>query len=342
MYELLNVLHVTKQGAVLHLEHGTVRVELEGATIGRFPLLRLAGIVVFGRVTLTPFLIHRCAEDGRSVAWLDRNGRFKARLEGPSKGNVLLRRAQHLALSDRQRTTEIARQIVAGKIQNSRQIVMRAAREAPKGEDQAALIATAEKLARILRGLRLTDGLDVVRGCEGDAARAYFGTFRRMLRNADDWRFDGRQRRPPRDRINAMLSFVYALLRSECAAGAQSVGLDAQVGYLHALRPGRDSLALDLMEELRSPIADRLVLTLVNRRQVTPRDFDELPGGAIHLNESGRRTVLTGYQQRKTAEVRHRTLKNAVPLGLVPHVQARLLARHLRGDLAHYPPFIYR
>lgn len=207
MNELLNVLHVTKQGAVLHLEHGTVRVELEGETIGRFPLLRLAGIVVFGRVTLTPFLIHRCAEDGRSVAWLDRNGRFKARLEGASKGNVLLR-PQHLALSDRRRTTEIARQIVAGKIQNSRQMVMRAAREAPRGEDSAALAATAEKLARILRDLRLTDALDVVRGCEGDAARAYFGALRRMLRSSDDWRFDGRQRRPPRDRINAMLSFV--------------------------------------------------------------------------------------------------------------------------------------
>lgn len=343
MRELLNTLFVMTQGASLHLEHDTVRVITDGETRVRLPLLRLSSIVVFGRVTVSPFLIQRCGEDGRSLVWLDRRGRFKARVEGPVRGNVLLRRAQHLALSDPVRCRDIARQIVAAKIQNSRQVLLRAARENAAQDDEVALRRAAENLGAMLPKLRRTSDLDVIRGIEGEAARTYFGVFGHMVR-ADRTAFspNGRTRRPPRDRTNALLSFLYALLRAECTAALEGVGLDPQVGYLHALRPGRPALALDVMEEFRPVLADRLALTLANRRQVTGEHFELLPGGAVQLNEEGRRAVAGAYQRRKEEEVGHRLLKQRVPVGLLPHIQARLLARHLRGDLAVYPPWVYR
>lgn len=342
MQELLNVLYVLTQGAVLHVEHETVRVEIDGETKLRVPLLRLSGIVVFGRVTLTPFLIQRCATDGRSIVWLERNGRFAARVEGRTRGNVLLRRAQHLALSDSKGQQRIARQIVAAKIQNSRQILLRAAREATAVSDGACLATAAANLADTLTRLRETADLDAIRGAEGEAARTYFAVFGNMVRvDREAFALDGRSRRPPRDRTNALLSFLYALLRTECASALEAVGLDPQVGYLHALRPGRPALALDLMEELRSVVADRLTLTLINRRQIETGHFEETLGGGIHLTEPGRKLVVTAYQERKADEVEHRVLERKVALGLVPHIQARLLARHLRGDLAAYPPFLY-
>lgn len=343
MRELLNVLYVMTQGAVLHAEHETVRVEVEHETRFRAPLMRLSGIVVLGRVTITPFLIQRCAEDGRSLVWLDERGRFMARVQGRTRGNVLLRRAQHLALSAPGRSAAIARQIVAGKIQNGRQIVLRAAREAGVEPDGPTLDATASHLARILARLKDERELDAIRGAEGEAARAYFDAFPAMVR-ADRSVFapHGRSRRPPRDRANAVLSFLYALLRSECDSALEGVGLDPQVGYLHALRPGRPALALDLMEELRPVMADRLALSLINRRQLQASDFDLGLGGAVSLTDAGRRTVIAAYQRRKEDELQHRVLRQKVPLGLVPHIQARLLARHLRGDLPDYPPFLYR
>lgn len=343
MRELLNVLYVLTQGAVLHVEHDTVRVEVDHETRFRAPLLRLSGIVVLGRVTLTPFLIQRCAEDGRSLVWLDERGRFMARVQGRTRGNVLLRRAQHLALSDPTRSAAIARQIVAAKIQNTRQIVLRAARETSAQPDRVVLEGTAERLAAILTRLRDERGIDPIRGAEGEAARAYFGAFGAMVRvDRSVFAPKGRTRRPPRDRANAVLSFLYALVRAECGAALERVGLDPQVGYLHALRPGRPALALDLMEELRPVMADRLALTLFNRRQLEVSDFDVGPGGAVSLTDAGRRTVIGAYQRRKEEEVQHRVLRQKTPLGLVPHVQARLLARHLRGDLPDYPPFLYR
>jgi CRISPR-associated protein Cas1 len=343
MHELLNTLYVLTQGAVLHLEHDAVRVEVDQQLRFRAPLLRLSGIVVFGRVSVSPFLIHRCAEDGRSLVWLDQHGRYKARIEGATHGNVLLRRAQHLVLSDRERTARIARQIVAAKIQNSRQVLLRGARESNEDEDRRALSGGAEQLARILVRLRHTRDLDEIRGAEGEAARSYFSVFRYLIRSdRENFTPDGRTRRPPRDRTNAVLSFLYALLRTECQSALEGVGLDPQVGYLHALRPGRPALALDLMEELRPVLADRLALTLINRRQLQPEHFEEVPGGAVLLNDEGRRTVLVAYQRRKEEEVTHRVIQQKLPLGLVPHVQARLLARHLRGDLEEYPPFLHR
>lgn len=343
MHELLNVLYVLTQGAVLHLDHDTVRVDVERETRLRVPLLRLNGIVVSGQVTITPFLIQRCAEDGRSLVWLDRNGRFKARVEGKTRGNVLLRRAQHLALSDSERRRLISRQIVAAKIQNSRQILLRAARESTDELEKTALAEAAGRLAVILDRLRRLTDLDMIRGAEGEAARAYFGVFGYMVRgDRASFALDGRTRRPPRDRTNALISFLYALVRAECSSALEGVGLDPQVGYLHALRPGRPALALDLMEEFRPVIADRLAITLVNRRQLKAEHFEETPGNAVQLTEEGRRAVIVEYQRRKEEEIQHRVLKQKVPLGLIPHVQARLLARHLRGDLTHYPPFLYR
>ncbi len=343
MHELLNVLYVQADGAVLHLESDTVRVEVEGETRLRAPLLRLGGIVVFGRVTVTPFLIHRCAVDGRSLVWMDRHGHFKARVEGPVRGNVLLRRAQHEALNRTDQATAIARQIVAGKIQNSRQVLLRAAREADDSADQSALSAVAERLARILAQLPRIGDVNELRGAEGEAARAYYGVFSRMVHtDQPELVLERRTKRPPTDPTNALLSFLYALVRAECASALEGVGLDPQVGYLHALRPGRPALALDLMEELRPVLADRLAITLLNRRQLQVRDFQALPGAGVRLTDDGRRTLLAAYQKRKEEEIRHRVLKRKVPFGLVPHVQARLLARHLRGDLETYQPFLYR
>jgi CRISPR-associated protein Cas1 len=343
MRELLNVLYVQTQGAVLHLEHDAVKITVDQELKLRLPLMRLSGIVMFGRVTITPFLIQRCAEDGRNLVWLDRNGRFMARVEGPQRGNVLLRRAQHLALSDKERATALARQIVAAKLQNSRQVLMRAAREATQENDTAALSTAAERLAGALERLKACEDLDTVRGTEGEAARVYFDAFGSMVRgDREAFGMDGRTRRPPRDRVNAVISYLYALLQAECSAALEGVGLDPQVGFLHALRPGKPSLALDLMEEFRAPLADRLALTLINRRQLQAEDFDDQPGGAVYLNETGRRTLLTAYQKRKEEEIKHRVLKQELPIGLVPHIQARLLARYLRGDLTHYPPFQYR
>lgn len=343
MRELLNTLYVQTQGAVLHLDHDTVRIAVEGDTKLRLPLLRLSGIVVFGRVTVTPFLIQRCAEDGRNLVWLDRNGRFKARVEGKARGNVLLRRAQHLALSDSKRALRIARQIVAAKLQNSRQILLRGAREASSELARTALSEAATRLSESVTRLPACRTMDELRGAEGDAARSYFSVFGYHIRgDKEAFEMDGRTRRPPRDRANALLSFLYALLRAECSAALESVGLDPQVGFLHALRPGRPALALDLMEEFRPIIADRLALALINRKQLQANDFVDLPGGAVHLSDDGRRTVLQAYQQRKEEEVNHRVLDQKIPIGLVPYMQARLLARHLRGDLEDYPPFLTR
>lgn len=343
MHQVLNTLYVMTQRAYVHLDHETLKVDLEGKTQLQVPLHHLGAVFCFGDVMTSPALLHRCAEDGRAVVFMDRNGRFKGRLEGPVSGNVLLRRAQHVALSDEARPVSIARNVVAGKIQNARQILLRGSREASDPDNARRLDDTARSLAAGLPKLESARELDQIRGIEGDAARAYFEVFDRMVKeDREAFCLDGRSRRPPQNRMNALLSFLYALLLSDCVAAAEGVGLDPQVGYLHALRPGRPAMGLDLMEELRSVLADRLALTLVNRRQVTRADLEERPGGAVHLTEAGRKAVVVAYQKRKQDEVHHVVTGQRVPMGLVPHVQARLLARHLRGDLEEYPPFVYR
>ncbi|HLZ24252.1 MAG TPA: type I-C CRISPR-associated endonuclease Cas1c [Ktedonobacterales bacterium] len=343
MRELLNTLYVTTDRAYLHLDHDTIRMEVEGETRSRLPLLHLGSIVCFGNILISPALLHRCAEDGRSVVLLDFAGRFKARLEGPVNGNVLLRLAQYAAAADAKAARAVARNCVAGKIQNTRQVVLRAARETADLQEQARLSAVADGMAGSLERLERCAEIDEVRGCEGDAARAYFDVFALLVReDREAFAPQGRTRRPPLDRMNALLSFVYTLLRSDCVSAAEGVGLDPQIGFLHVPRPGRPALGLDLMEELRGVLADRLVLSLVNRRQVRRDDFVIREGGAVHLTDAARKEVLVAYQRRKQDEVQHRVLGKKIPLGLVPHVQARLLARHLRGDVSEYLPFVYR
>ena len=331
------------EGAYAHVDHDSVLIEANGETKLRAPKHQLGAIFCFGNVAVSSGLIRQCSEDGRGLVFLDKTGRFRARIVGPTSGNVLLRQAQHRALSDNRRTLEIARTVVAGKIKNSHTVLMRGARETADADAESMLRDAAEKCARALKRLRKAGSLDEIRGEEGDAAHGYFQAFEYLIREgAETFRFDGRNRRPPRDPVNALISFLYALLTSDCAAALEGVGLDPQVGYLHAIRPGRPALALDLLEELRAPVADRIALTLINRQQVTPQDFTSGPGGAVSLNDSGRRKVVVAYQKRKAQEVRHLLLDRTVPVGLLAHVQARLLARHLRGDLEHYVAYTTR
>ncbi len=343
MHQLLNTLYITTEGAYLHVDHETLKVEIEKETKLQVPIHHIGGVVCFGDVMLSPSAMQRCAENGRFVVLLNRNGRFMARVEGPISGNVLLRCAQHEAMNDPVRTSSIARNIVGGKIQNSRQIVLRGARETDNPADADALRGTADALGNAVIRLPQCEKLDILRGIEGESARAYFSTFDRMIReDRETFKLDGRNRRPPTDPINALLSFVYALVMNDCVAAVEGVGLDPQMGFLHALRPGRAALALDLMEELRSVLADRLVLTLINRHQVNKKDFIQRSGGAVQMEDAARKEVIVAYQKRKQEEITHSVLDQKMPLGLVPHVQARLLARVLRGDLEHYPPFLYR
>lgn len=343
MKQILNTLYVQTQGTYLHLDHDTLKLQVEKETKFQVPLLHLGGIVAFGNVLLSPFLIHRCAEDGRSLVWLSQYGKFRARLAGSTTGNILLRRSQHAALDSAQETLEIARYMVAGKLQNARNILMRAAREAQEEGDRQVLKAAAKIHGDSIQSVEKVSDLDKLRGMEGYAAKSYFAAFSSMVRTSRTvFEFVERSRRPPRDPINALLSFVYTLLVNECVSACEGVGLDPQMGFLHTLRPGRPALALDLMEELRALLADRLVLTLINRGQITADDFIERPGGAIYLTEDGRKTLLAAYQKRKQEELLHPIVNEKMPMGLVPHVQARLLARHLRGDVPHYQPFILR
>lgn len=343
MRQILNTLYVMTQGAYVHVDHETLRVDVEGKTQLQVPVHHLGAVVGFGNVLFSPFCIHRCAEDGRSIVLLDSNGRFKARVEGPVSGNVLLRKAQYDACEDSVKPLAVARNIVAAKIQNSRQVILRGGREAVSEQDASEIDSAGDALAKSLAGLPTMADLDQVRGCEGEAARTYFGVLDRLVReDREAFKMNGRNRRPPLDRINALLSFLYALLLGDCVSGAEGVGLDPQMGFLHTLRPGRPALGLDLMEELRAVLADRLALTLINRKQVTAGDFEKRPGGAVLLSEKGRKEVVVSYQKRKQDEIQHFVLDQKIPFGLVPHVQARLMARYLRGDLAEYPPFLYR
>lgn len=343
MKQLLNTLYVMTQGAYLTLDHETLKVEVDGKIQLQAPLHHLGSIVIMGNVMITPFLLGKCADDGRSVAILDRNGQFKCRMVGKTSGNVLLRQAQYEFVRDDGKAKEIARNIVAGKVKNSREVLMRAARETDHQAESDSLKRAAETLAGALHRLKDAPDLETIRGHEGESARAYFQVFDLMVKeNARaDFTMNGRNRRPPIDRVNGILSFLYTLLLHDCVSAAEGVGLDSQMGFLHALRPGRPALGLDLMEELRALLADRLALTLINRKQITSRDFEVRPGGATYLNDEGRKTVVTAYQKRKQEEFHHPVLDENVPFGLLPHVQARLLSRHLRGDLEAYTPFLY-
>lgn len=343
MQTLLNTLYVTTPLSYLHLDNDTVRVELERETRLRVPLHHLGAVVVFGNVLVSPALMHRLAEEGKSLVLLSEHGRFKARLEGPVSGNILLRQAQHARAADAAFSLNIARAFVAGKIKNTRQVLLRGAREAKDEAEGALLKRRADDLAASLRALPTAPDLDTVRGLEGEAARQYFTGLNLVLRldTRAVFAMDGRSRRPPRDRMNALLSFLYAMLMNDCRSAVEAVGLDPQLGFLHAVRPGRASLALDLMEEFR-PLADRLALTLVNRAQLNRDDFTEHEGGAVTLAEAGRKAVVVAWQEKKRETLAHPLLEQPVAIGLLPLLQARFLARTIRGEMECYLPFVGR
>lgn len=339
--ELLNTLYVQTQGASLYLDHDAIRVTIPDQPGHQsLPLRRLESIVLFGHVNVSSELLMRCADDGRPIVWMSLSGRFRARADGPVHGNVLLRHAQHLAHADPQRRLDIARSCVAGKIQNSRQMLLRGARDVDTSR-QSQLRESAESLADALPAARDAASLDELLGVEGNAARIYYEGFAILLRPDDDIpAFVLRTKRPPTDPVNAVLSFLYGMLRSCIHGGAEQVGLDPYIGFLHGLRPGKPALALDLMEEYRPVFADRLALTLFNRRQLQAAHFDELPGGAVRLSEDGRKLVLTEWQLSRQREHPHRLLGRSIPASLLPVIQARLLARHLRGELPAYMPWL--
>lgn len=339
--QLLNTLYVTLPDAWLRLDNDTLRVEVERETRLRVPLHHLTAVVCFGHAGLSAPLMHRLADEGIALVLMDDNGRFKARLEGAVSGNVLLRQAQFQRLADPAFTLDQARACVAGKVKNARQVLQRGAREAVSADEAKLLARLADDLAATLRTLPSADSLDALRGLEGEAARQYFSGLNLLVRpqQREAFAMDGRTRRPPRDRFNALLSFLYAMWMNDCRSALEAAGLDPQAGFLHALRPGRAALALDLMEEFR-PWADRLALTLINRGQVKADDFDLREGGGVALQPDARKAVVVAFQERKKDEITHPLLAQAVPLGLVPLVQARLLARAVREDDAPYVPFV--
>jgi CRISPR-associated protein Cas1 len=338
-----NTLYVTTQGAYLAKEGTNVLVRVEKETKLALPVHTLGSIVCFGNVLCSPFLLGMCGRENVAVTYLTENGRFLARVEGEQSGNVYLRRAQHRITAVPELAAPVAAAVVGAKIANSRTTLQRAIRDHGPGMDVAWVRWSVRRLRRLLALRDRRPDLVALRALEADAARAYFRAFNKLIVIDDPaFRFKGRTRRPPLDRVNAMLSFVYSLLARDVAAACESVGLDPQMGFLHADRPGRPSLALDIMEEFRAMLADRLVLSLINRRQVGARRFKVQESGAVEMDDTTRKTVLVEYQKRKQSELTHPYLGERVTIGLLPFVQARLLARFLRGDLAEYPAFFWK
>jgi CRISPR-associated protein Cas1 len=309
----------------------------------RVPIHTLEGLVCWGQVSCSPPVLGLCCERGVGISFLTEQGKFLARVTGPVSGNVLLRRQQYRMADGADAALATVRIIVAAKIANSRVVLLRAAREIADEARENSLREAANRLAWAGQEAARSSSIDEVRGHEGSVGQTYFSVFDQMIPgDREAFHFDGRSRRPPQDRVNALLSFVYALLRHDIESALETVGLDPAVGFLHTDRPGRPSLALDLMEELRSVLADRLVLTLINRRQVQGAGFTEQEGGGILMDDATRKQVVAAWQQRKQDEIEHPFLKEKIPLGLVPYAQALLLARHIRGGLDAYPAFFWR
>jgi CRISP-associated protein Cas1 len=343
MRQLLNTLFVTTQGAYLSRDGETVLIRVDHENKLRVPIHTLGGIVCFGQVSCSPPLMELCGDRNVIISFLSEQGRFYARVQGPVSGNVLLRREQYRRADSQEGSSEIARSVVLAKIANCRAVLLRALRDRPNDSDSMATERACKRLAWLLDDLKQPAPLEVVRGKEGDAARTYFEMFDHLISvQKEDFFFRERSRRPPLDNVNALLSFVYTLLAHDVAAALETVGLDPAVGYLHRDRPGRPSLALDLMEEFRPILADRIVLSLVNRQQVRGRGFRRTESGAVAMDDETRKEVLVAYQKRKQEEIQHPFLNEKIAVGLLPHVQAMLLARHLRGDLDGYPPFFWK
>ncbi|WP_028114975.1 type I-C CRISPR-associated endonuclease Cas1c [Ferrimonas kyonanensis] len=340
MKPLQNCLYITKEGAYLHKERETLVVDqrLDGKVtkLMQLPIHSVGAIFCFGQVMVSPQVMGFCGERGTSLAFFDRFGRYQARVVGQQQGNVLLRRAQFDFPEEKQ--LSFVKAVVAAKLQSSRAVLQRHLRN----HGHSTRVDTAiRRLRQIVESLPVQKSIDSVRGFEGEGARHYFSAFDTLI-TAEGFEFSGRNRRPPIDAVNALLSFLYSLWGKEVSGALQGVGLDPQVGWLHAERPGRDSLAQDLLEEFRAYVIDRLVLTMINRRQIKPDDFDTAVSGAVSLTDAGRKRVLAAYQAKKLETITHPFLQESVAIGLLPHIQAMLLARHIRGDLTCYPPFCIR
>mgnify|MGYP001443785807 FL=1 len=344
MRRQLNTLYVTTDGAWLRKDGANIVLEVEREERARLPVHMLESLVCIGRVAVSQPLLGFCAEQGISICYLTPHGRFLARVEGPVSGNVLLRRAQYRASDDPTRCAAIVRNLLAGKIHNQRAVLARGWRDhGEKLTDVAAFQHALKRLKRIPQRILLESDVNLLRGLEGEAAQAYFGVFDQLIRvESPLLRFGGRNRRPPRDAFNALLSFLYTLLTHDCRSALETVGLDPAVGFLHRDRPGRPSLALDLAEEFRPLLGERLALSLINRRQLNERDFIVFDNGAVQLKDDARKTVLVAYQERKREQLQHAYLGEKADIGLLPFIQAQLLARHLRGDLDGYPPFLWK
>ncbi len=338
MKKLQNTLYITRQGSYLHKERETIIVKQDQVKLGQFPALTVGNILCFGQISVSPFLMGYCGETGIGLSFYTEYGKFLARVQGKQTGNVLLRRAQYRWADDEQKSVSIARVMVAAKIANTRSVLMR---EIRNHGSNPSIEAAVKHLATSLRRANSASSVPEAMGIEGDAASSYFSVFNELLRGSG-FVFGGRVRRPPTDPVNALLSFAYTLITHECGSALQGVGLDPYVGFLHQDRPGRLSLALDLLEEFRAPWADRFVLTLINRQQVKPNDFVTEASGAVRLTDDARKNLLTAWQERKQVEILHPYLEEQVPIGLLPHCQAMLLARHIRGDTEYYPPYLVK
>ena len=343
MKQLLNTLFVTSEDIYLSLDGENVLANREKQVLARYPLHTLQNIISFSYSGASPALMGACAERGIGLAFCTPRGKFLARVNGVSNGNVLLRREQYRTADDAEKSCFIARNMIFGKLHNSRWSIERTIRDHGMRVDKDVLSSASRELQELLAPVAEVSNPDTLRGLEGVGAAAYFGVFDEMILNKkEDFFFCERSRRPPLDRVNAMLSFAYSLLGHDCASALESTGLDAYVGFLHRDRPGRTSLALDLMEELRPCMADRFVLTLINNRMIKPEDFQLQDSGAVLLTDDGRRTFLKAWQEKKRETLTHPYLGEKLPWGIVPYVQALLLARYLRGDLDAYPPFLWK
>lgn len=343
MKKLLNTLYVTTQKAYLTREGEAVLVRVQHETRLSVPIHTLGGIVCFGRVSCSPPLMELCGKNNVVISFLSERGKFIARVQGPVHGNVLLRREQYRRADDENAATEIARAVVIAKVANSRTVLLRALRDHPDNIGAAEIESAAARLAGLFEYVQKSVTLDVVRGREGEAAMVYFGVFDHLIvAQKEDFFFRERSRRPPLDNTNSLLSFLYTLLAHDVASALETTGLDPAVGYLHRDRPGRPGLALDLMEEFRPFLADRLALSLINRQQVRGKGFNRTETGAVIMDDATRKELLLAYQQRKQEEIFHPFIEEKVAIGLLPHVQAMLLSRYLRGDLDGYAPFIWK
>jgi len=343
MKKLLNTLYVTTSDARLALDGENVVVYQGDDALGRFPLHNLEGIVVFGYIGASPALMGACVSRNISLCFLTPFGKFLARVVGKEYGNVTLRKTQYSVSADEVRSAEISKSFLLGKIYNSRWVIERAIRDYPMRLDVERLKTASGFLKRSTCEIMTGSNLEQLRGIEGEAASVYFGVFDELiLQQKDSFHFNVRNRRPPLDNVNALLSFVYTLLANQTAAALTTVGLDSYVGFLHRDRPGRISLALDLMEELRSVYADRFVLSIINKKIITASGFEKKEDGAVVMTDDTRKAVLSAWQNKKQEVITHPFLQEKVEWGLVPYVQAMLLARYLRGDIDAYPPFLWK